>query len=58
MTALAGMALICQGSTTMQGKYLKNLSLCVDYLINKSRPNGLIGDPKSDDRYTYGHGYG
>jgi hypothetical protein len=57
MTALAGMALICQGSTTMQGKYSKNLQRCVDYIVGKCRANGLIGDPKSDDRYTYGHGY-
>ena len=29
----------------------------VDYLIRQSRPNGLIGDPLRDDRYTYGHGF-
>ncbi|MDX1964032.1 MAG: prenyltransferase/squalene oxidase repeat-containing protein [Pirellulales bacterium] len=57
MTALAGMALICHGSTTTQGKYSGALRKCVDYLCAKSRSNGLIGDPKSDDRYTYGHGY-
>ncbi len=49
--------LICQGSTTMQGKYSKNLQNCVNYIVGKCRSNGLIGDPKSDDRYTYGHGY-
>jgi hypothetical protein len=26
-------------------------------LVSRSRPNGLIGDPKGDDRYTYGHGF-
>lgn len=57
MTALAGMAFLCEGSTTTQGKYAKNVRAAVDYLINKSRKNGLIGDPQSDDRYTYGHGY-
>jgi len=57
MTALAGMALICQGSTTTQGKYSATLRKTVDYLCAKVRPNGLIGDPKTDDRYTYGHGY-
>jgi hypothetical protein len=25
--------------------------------VARARPNGLIGDPKSDDRYTYGHGF-
>ena len=57
MTALAGTALICSGSTTTQGPYYKNIRRAVDYLISKSRTNGLIGDPQSDNRYTYGHGF-
>jgi hypothetical protein len=57
MTALAGIALLCEGSTTTQGKYQENVRRAVDYLINRSRDNGLIGDPTTDDRYTYGHGF-
>ncbi|MCE9604178.1 MAG: terpene cyclase/mutase family protein [Planctomycetia bacterium] len=57
MTALAGMAFLCEGSTTTQGKHAKNVRAAVDYLISRSRKNGLIGDPAGDDRYTYGHGY-
>jgi hypothetical protein len=57
MTALAGTALLCEGSTTTQGKYSKNIRMAVDYLLSRSRSNGLIGDPTRDDRYTYGHGY-
>jgi len=57
MTALAGMALLAEGSTTTQGKYAPNLRRAVEYLVSRSRDNGLIGDPKSDDRYTYGHGF-
>jgi len=58
MTSLAGMALLGEGSTTCQGKYAQNIRLAVNFLMNKSRPNGLIGDPHSSDmRYTYGHGY-
>jgi hypothetical protein len=57
MTALAGVALSAEGSTTTQGKFAKNIRLAVDYLLARSRPNGLIGDPLRDDRYTYGHGY-
>ncbi|MFO0817687.1 MAG: prenyltransferase/squalene oxidase repeat-containing protein [Pirellulales bacterium] len=58
MTALAGTALICSGSTTTQGPYAKNIRRCVDYLIqNKVRQNGLIGDPNTDQQYTYGHGF-
>lgn len=57
MTALAGVALLCEGSTTTQGKYAPNVRRAVDYLVSRSRPNGLIGDRESDDRYTYGHGF-
>jgi hypothetical protein len=57
MTALAGNALLAEGSTTTQGRYQKNIRLAVDFLISRSRKNGLIGDPTSDDRYTYGHGF-
>ena len=57
MTALAGTALICAGSTTMQGPYAQNIRRAVDYLLSKSRANGLIGDPTLDNRYTYGHGF-
>jgi hypothetical protein len=57
MTALAGTALIASGSTTIQGPYAKNIRKAVDYLLGKLRPNGLIGDPASDNRYTYGHGF-
>jgi squalene cyclase len=57
MTALAGIALLAEGSTTTQGKYAQNIRRTVDYLVSRSRTNGLIGDPARDDRYTYGHGF-
>jgi hypothetical protein len=57
MTALAATALLCEGSTTTQGKYSAAINRAVDYLVNRSRTNGLIGDPTRDDRYTYGHGF-
>ena len=57
MTALAGTALVASGSTTIQGPYSKNIRKAVDYLLGRLRPNGLIGDPVSDNRYTYGHGF-
>jgi hypothetical protein len=57
MTALSATALSLEGSTTTQGKFQKNIKLAVDYLIDHSRSNGLIGDPTRDDRYTYGHGF-
>ena len=57
ISALAGTAMICSGSTTTQGPYAKNIRGCVDYLFSKCRKNGLIGDPNTDNRYTYGHGF-
>lgn len=57
MTGLAGIALLSEGSTTMQGKYAPAIRRAVDFLVSQSRPNGLIGNPVHDDRYTYGHGF-
>ncbi len=67
MTALAGAALTCSGSTTTQGPYREQISGAANYLINQAakrvgdklvpRHDGLIGDPFSDNRYTYGHGF-
>lgn len=57
MTALAGTAMLCDGSTATQGKYSQHIRLAIDFLLGKSRDNGLIGDPVSDNRYTYGHGF-
>lgn len=57
MTALAGMALLSEGSTPTGGRYAAQLRAAVDYLVRQARPNGLIGDPLRDDRYTYGHGF-
>lgn len=56
MTALAGNAMLCEGSTTTTGKYADNIRKAVDYLIGMSQPNGLIGF-ENDYRYTYGHGF-
>ena len=58
MSALAGVALLCEGSTTTQGKYAANIRKAVDYLVSRShRKTGLIGDPSRTTRYTYGHGF-
>ncbi len=56
MTALAGIALLGEGSTTTQGKYAENIRRATNYLVSQSRDNGLIGIP-DDHRYTYGHGF-
>lgn len=56
MTALAGTAMLAEGSTTTKGKYAENIRRAVDYLIDMSQPNGLIGY-EQDYHYTYGHGF-
>ena len=56
MTALAANAMLAEGSTTTRGKYAENIRRAVDYLIDMSQPNGLIGF-KQDYHYTYGHGF-
>lgn len=56
MTALSGMAMVCEGSTTTRGKYSKNVRMAVDYLTDMAQPSGLIGY-KNDYHYTYGHGF-
>ncbi len=56
MTSLAGLAFLCEGSTTTQGKYAETVRRAVDFLTRRSRDNGLIGDA-DDERYTYGHGF-
>lgn len=58
MTALAGIALLAEGSTPSGGRYAPELRRAIDYLVAQAQPNGLIGDPLRDDRYTYGHGFG
>ncbi len=57
MTALAGTAMLAEGSTTNSGRYKKNIQNAVNYLVEMSNTKtGLIGY-KNDFRYTYGHGF-
>lgn len=56
MTALAGNALLSEGSTTTRGKYAQNIRRAVDFLVENSQPSGLIGY-REDYHYTYGHGF-
>jgi hypothetical protein len=62
MTALAGLALLCEGSTMTQGRYSKEIENAVEYLLSRyQKKTGLIGrpdDPREQQRYMYGHGFG
>ena len=61
MTALAGMAMLMEGSTLREGKYTDNLVKAVDWFLKCSQSNGLLGNPQNpteSSRYIYGHGFG
>lgn len=61
MTALAGMAMLMEGSTLREGKYADRLKRAVDWMMDNTRPSGQIGYPRNQleaQRYMYGHGYG
>src|SRR5437879_292634 len=60
MTALGGMSLLMEGSTMREGKYAERIRKAVDWLMARSQPNGLIGNPNipgEAGRYMYGHGF-
>src|SRR5271155_5737580 len=60
MTALGGMAMLCEGSTIREGKYRDNIRRAANWLMDRVQPNGLIGVPTSmaeGGRYMYGHGF-
>src|SRR5262245_19250105 len=46
MTALAGIALLMEGSTMREGKYAENIRRAVDWLMEteRTRSNGLISN--------------
>jgi hypothetical protein len=61
MTALGGMAFLCEGSTIREGKYRDNIRRAANWLMDRCQPNGLIGVATSQaegGRYMYGHGFG
>jgi len=61
LSSLAGMAFLMEGSTLREGPYADNIRRLVDWLLDRCRPNGLVGNngnPQEAMRYTYGHGFG
>jgi serine/threonine protein kinase len=59
ITALAGMALMMEGSTDGDGKNAGAISKAVDWLIERGQPDGLLGGrkwPGGEQRYMFGHG--
>jgi hypothetical protein len=59
MTALAGLAMMANGSTPETGPYSRNVTRAMSYLLRvaKSQDDGLIAGPGSEGRSMYGHGF-
>jgi squalene cyclase len=60
MTALSGMAMLMEGSTIREGKYADRIRKAVDWIMARSMPNGMLGNPNipgEAGRYMYGHGF-
>ena len=47
MTAMAGMAMLMEGSTMREGKYSPNIKKAVEWFMKRSQPNGLLGNPNN-----------
>jgi hypothetical protein len=61
MTGLGGMCFLMEGSTIREGKYADRIRRAVDWLVSRSQPNGMLGNPNHPGeagRYMYGHGFG
>ncbi len=61
LTALAGMSFLMEGGTLREGKYSEQIRRVVDFLLERTQRNGMIGNPNNaqeSQRYTYGHGFG
>jgi prenyltransferase beta subunit len=55
--ALAGMAMMADGSTPGRGPYGRQVNRCVDYLLANTQPSGFISGPDSSYGPMYGHGF-
>lgn len=57
MTALAGMALLGEGSTPTRGEYWLNVRRAMSFLMASAQSDGLITVPAEEGRSMYGHGF-
>jgi len=59
ITALAGTALLAQGSTPREGKYSRELVKAIRWCEKQAQPSGLLSsrEPTEQGRYMLGHGY-
>jgi hypothetical protein len=58
VTGLGGLAFMCGGNAPGEGKYGKNVNLCVDFVLRNVRDSGYIAlADNSVYENMYGHGY-
>ncbi len=58
ITALVGMAFLSSGSTPLEGPDAKYAARCVDLILEKARPNGILaGNSASEQGIAYAHGF-
>ncbi len=55
--ALAGMAMMADGSTPGRGIYGQQVNRCIDYLLACAQPSGFIAGPDASHGPMYGHGF-
>ena len=57
VTALAGLAMLCNGSTPFDGPYDSHIRRCTDFLLRNTSDRGYIASPGNRQSNMYGHGY-
>lgn len=57
VSALAGMAMMADGSTPSRGPYGRQVARCVDYLLANEQSSGFISGPDASHGPMYGHGF-
>lgn len=57
MTALAGTALLMNGSTPTTGPHSRSVRKAADFLVRVAQPNGLIATAAEEGRSMHGHGF-
>jgi hypothetical protein len=57
VSALAGMAMMADGSAPGRGRYARQLGRCIDYLLSRAQPSGFISGEDTSYGPMYGHGF-
>ncbi len=58
VTALAGLAFLCQGSTPVAGRHASSIRGCTAFILRNTSDRGYIASDSTRYSNMYGHGYG